>query len=237
VSVEVERLPTVSGPRPVVRHPVVGVVLIAVVAALAAWQRIPAIARDTLWAEDGRIFVQGAMDRGPIASLFIPYAGYVHTVPRLIASAVVSFVPVTGWALGMTAGACLVAGILAATVFVATRGIIRWMPARLVLAALTVLAPLAPREVLGDATNLHSLFLWTLFWIVLAAPRTRTSTIGLAVVGLLGALTEVQSLLLLPLLLVVVVLRDRRSGRGWERARREWARWIPRAAVLLGATA
>ncbi len=210
-------------PRPYIsRHPTLVLMAFGALAALAAWARIPAVARDTIWAEDGRNFLQGAIDSGPIGSLFIPYAGYLHTVPRMIAAVVESLVPVSGWALGMTAGSCIVAGTLTATVFVATRGIIAWMPVRIALASLTVLAPLAPREVLGDAANLHTLFLWTLFWIALSRPRTRAGVVGLSVVALLGALTEVQALFVLPLLLF--------------RPRDRW-RWPARAMLLVGAIA
>ncbi|MDP9026872.1 MAG: hypothetical protein M3N46_04855 [Actinomycetota bacterium] len=206
----------------VARHPLLLLAGFAMLASVAAWLRIPPLARDTLWAEDGREFLQGAIDGGPLESLVVPYAGYLHTVPRLLASFVVSFVPVSGWAIAMTAGSCLVAGVLAAAVFVATRDVVRWVPARVAIASLIVVAPLAPREVLGNAANLHSLFLFALFWIALARPRGRGESIGLAAVALLGALTEVQSLFLLPLLLVR--LRDRR-------------RMPVRAALLLGMAA
>jgi hypothetical protein len=202
------------------QHPTLLLVAFGVLAALAAWLRIPAVARDTLWAEDGRNFLQDAINVGPGNSLFIAYAGYLHTVPRMIAAAVESMLPVSGWALGMTAGSCVVAGALTVAVFVATRGVITWMPARLVIASLTVLAPLGPREVLGNAANLHSLFMWALFWIAVSRPRTRSSVIGLSVVALLGALTEVQSLFLLPLFLF-----------RW----RERRRWPARAMLLIGA--
>ncbi len=208
--------------RALARHRTLLLVAFGAVAAAAAWLRLPAIARDTLWAEDGRTFLQHALDTGPIASLVTPYAGYLHTVPRLLASVVVSFVPVSDWALGMTAGSCVVAGVLAAAILVATRDVVRWMPARVAIAALTVLAPLAPREVLGNAANLHSLFLWALLWIALARPRTRRTSIGLAIVALLGALTEIQVLFVLPLL--VFGLRDRR-------------RWPVGIALLVGSAA
>lgn len=204
------------------RHPTLVLMAFGALAAVAAWARIPAVARDTLWAEDGRNFLQGAIDSGPIGSLFVPYAGYLHTIPRMIAAVVESFVPVSGWALGMTAGSCIVAGGLAASVFVATRGIISWMPVRVALASLTVLAPLAPREVLGNAANLHTLVMWALFWIALSRPRTPASVVGLSLVALLGALTEVQALFLLPLLLFHP--RDR------------W-RWPARAMLVVGAIA
>lgn len=204
------------------QHPTLILFASAGLAGLAAWLRIPGVARDTLWAEDGRNFLQGAVDFGPLNSLFIPYAGYLHTVPRLIAGAVVQLLPVSEWARGMTAGSCAVAGVVAVTVFVASRGIVPWMPGRIAIASLTVLAPLAPREVLGNAANLHSLLLWALFWIALCRPRTRASVVGLSLVALCGALTEVQSLFLVPLLLFRI--RDR-------------GRWPTRAMLLLGAMA
>jgi hypothetical protein len=187
---------------------------------LTAWLRIPGVARDTLWAEDGRNFLQGAVDFGPVSSLFMPYAGYLHTVPRMIASTVVELTPVSDWALGMTAGSCVVAGVVTVTVFVASQAVISWMPGRIAIASLTVLAPLAPREVLGNAANLHSLLLWALFWIALSRPRSRASVVGLSLVALFGALTEVQSVFLLPLLLLRI--RDRQ-------------RWPARGFLLLGA--
>ncbi|WP_426515179.1 hypothetical protein ACPPVQ_11210 [Diaminobutyricibacter sp. McL0618] len=180
----------------------IAIALFAVAAAIAAWLRIPAVARNTLWAEDGRNFIQDAVNHGPLASLAIPYAGYLHTIPRLITAFTVSFVPVSQWADAVTAGSCLVAGILAAVVFVCTRDVVPWLPGRLLIAGLTVLAPLAPREVLGNAANVHSLVLWTVFWMLLYTPRTRAGSIALGVVALLGAATEIQCLVLLPLALI-----------------------------------
>jgi hypothetical protein len=190
--------------------------------AAAAWLRLPPVARDTLWAEDGRNFLQIALTGNPLDSLFTPYAGYLHFTPRLIAAGVVQFVPVAGYALAMTAGACLCAGLIAAVVLVCSRDVIAWMPARLVVASITVCDPLAAREVLGNTANLHSLFFWGMFWTLLHRPRTRAGGVAMSVFLLAGALTDIQSLLLLPLLLWKV---------------RDSARWLPRAAFLLGAAA
>ena len=93
-------------------------------------------------------------------------------------------------------------------VFVCTRDVIPWLPGRVLIAGLTVLAPLAPREVLGNAANVHSLVLWTVFWMLLYTPRTRAGSIALGIVALLGAATEIQCLFLLPLALIR--WRDRR---------------------------
>lgn len=203
----------------VARRTIVVTVLIGCLSAFAAWSRVPAIARDTLWAEDGRNFLQDALSFGPLDSLFLPYAGYLHTLPRIVAALTVQFVPVQFFALSMTAGACLAAGVMASIIYVCTRDVISWVPARVLIASLTVLAPLVPREVLGNMANLHSLVLWTMLWVLLYRPRTRAGRYALTVFALLGTLTEIESVFLLPLLL-------------WQPKDRR--RWTVRSAYLLG---
>ena len=46
-------------------------------------RNIHSITNAQLWAEDANIFLQGCLDYG-VKSLFMPYAGYLHTIPRLI---------------------------------------------------------------------------------------------------------------------------------------------------------
>ena len=200
-------------------HPFIWTLLIAAAALATAWLRLPTVARDTLWAEDGRNFLQDALDLGPLDSLFIPYAGYLHTLPRIITALIVGFVPVSSYALAMTAGSCIAGAVIASIVFVCSRDVVGWIPARVLIAMVTVLAPLAPREVSGNTANLHSLVLWTMFWILLYHPRTRVGSYLLALTALLGCLTEIQTVFLLPLLLWR--LRDR--GLKW-----------PRIAYLVG---
>jgi hypothetical protein len=224
---------TLTGPRRVyakttrivslwtARRTIVVTVLIGCLSAFAAWSRVPAIARDTLWAEDGRNFLQDALSFGPFDSLFLPYAGYLHTLPRIVAALTVQFVPVQFFALSMTAGACLAAGVMASIVYVCSRDVLSWVPARMLIASLTVLAPLVPREVLGNMANLHSLVLWTMLWVLLYRPRTRAGGYALTVFALLGTLTEIECVFLLPLLL-------------WQPKDRR--RWTVRGAYLLGVT-
>lgn len=202
------------------RRPAVQLGVLGLSCAVIAWLRIPAIARDTFWAEDGRTFISSAASGGP-SVLFQPYAGYLHTVPRLLAGSIV-LLPVNQWALATTASACAIAGALAVVVFVCTRDLVSWLPARILIAGLTVLAPYAPREVLGTLANVHSLFLWTLFWIVLSRPRSLRTAVVLSAVALLGTLTEIQALFLAPLLLLRS--RDRRV-------------WMVRAGLIAGMVA
>ena len=92
--------------------------------AVLVWFRLPPMAHDTVWAEDGRLFLFGAEQHGLFGVIFVPYAGYLQFVPRLIAGAVVQWLPAADWALGMTAGACLVTGAIACVVFVASRDVL-----------------------------------------------------------------------------------------------------------------
>jgi hypothetical protein len=188
--------------------------MVGVIASAIAWARIPPVARDTFWAEDGRTFIQSAIQSGPIASLFHPYAGYLHVIPRLLAAFTVSFVPVPQWAQAMTALSCVVAGLIA--------GLVAWRPARISLALLTVLTPLVAREVLGNAANLHSLLMWMGFWILIYRPRGRGGAIALSVLMTLAAFTEIQMVFLVPVLLF-----------RW----RDRTRWMPRAALVAGVAA
>jgi hypothetical protein len=202
-----------------------GAVIAAVVgltSAVAAWYRLDAVARDTLWAEDGRLFLERAASGPTLPTIAQPYAGYEQLIPRLMALATVRLVPVEWWALSMTALSCLAAGAVAAIVFLASREVVGWMPARIAISLLTVLTPLASREVLGNAANLHSLLFWGVLWVLLAVPRSRFGQVGYAVFVLCAALSETQVVFLLPLLLWR--MRDRRT-------------WLIKAALVLGAAA
>ena len=68
-------------------RPVLLLVALGLACAVVAWLRLPAIAHDTFWAEDGRTFVSQAALGGP-GVLLQPYAGYLHTIPRLVAAVV-----------------------------------------------------------------------------------------------------------------------------------------------------
>ncbi|GAB3390555.1 hypothetical protein GCM10027568_14780 [Humibacter soli] len=182
-----------------------------VASAALAFGRLTPTARDTLWAEDGKLFLAGAEQHGLLLT-FVPYSGYLQTIPRIIAAGVVGLLPVSAWALAMTVGSCLVAGVIAVTVFFASRAVVPPVLLRVVLAAVTVLLPLASREVLGNTANLHSVLMWGLFWLVLARPASRASAIAFSVFGLFAALSEIQAVFVVPLLIIA-----------W---RRPFGRWL-----------
>ncbi len=199
--------------RMALRHPgarTACFVVVAVIAATVLWFRLPPLAHDTLWAEDGRLFLAGAEQHGPFGASFVPYAGYLQFLPRLIAGAVVAGLPAAWWAYGITAGACLVTGLVACVVYVASRDVISSPGVRCVLAAVIILVPLGPRDVLGNAANLHSVLFWMCFWLLLVVPRTRGSAIGMSVLGFAAAASEIQTVFLIPQLILAA-----RRRFGW----------------------
>ena len=68
-------------PRPLSILELCGFLLFSI---LVLYTRMPERFRGFLWAEDGPVFIQQAYEMG-WQSIFYPYAGYLHLLPRLIA--------------------------------------------------------------------------------------------------------------------------------------------------------
>jgi hypothetical protein len=188
-------------PVPVARLPRWLAPLVLLSAAVLSWGRIPGDARATVWAEDGGRFLPARAADGFWATLLAPYDGYLHLWARGIVGIASTAFPLELYAPVVAALCCLVVGGVAALVLVCSSSVTTWLPARLALAAVTVLLPVAPVEVLGNAANLHWYLLWGSFWIVIHSPRTWRSSGILAVIGLTFALTEILTVLLAPLVL------------------------------------
>lgn len=204
----------------------VGAVGVFVLAVVLAWSRMPAAVRDVLWAEDGRTFLGEGVQYGTLGTLTRSYAGYLHQYPRIVAGIVQHVLPVEGWATGIAFGAVVGTGLVATVVFVCTRDLTaRLTPtaalaARVGIALAVVLVPIATNEVLGNLANVHAYFLWMMPFVLLYRPRSWWSSVALAAMTLLGALTETQAIVFAPLL--VLGLRARRT-------------WPVTAAFLVGA--
>ncbi|AIV40447.1 hypothetical protein [Curtobacterium sp. MR_MD2014] len=187
---------------------------VGLLAALAAWVRLGPVARGTAWAEDAGLFFREHLALGSAASVVEPYAGYLHVVPRLVVD--VGFaLPIAWYALTVTTLCCVLTGAACAGVFVLAADAVPSAVLRVVLAAVPVLLPTAPWEVLGNAANLHTTALLLAPWVFAHRARTRTGAVTLALVAVLVLTTEVQALLFLPLLLLAWVPgRDRARATG-----------------------
>lgn len=150
---------------------------------------------------------------------FDPYAGYLHLLPRLSADLVTALAPLPRYAVAVTAVSCLVVAIVAVVVYVCAGDVIGDRTSRVVVALVPTLLPITSWEVLGNLANLHWFLLWVTPWLLLRRYRTRTglvlATVGAAVI----ALTEIQAVLFVPLML-------------WHA--RDARRWPPRIALVVG---
>jgi hypothetical protein len=197
---------------------VAATVAVAIGTALLVWWRLGPVTRSTVWAEDGGVFLRERIALGPVDSLLHPYAGYLHLVPRVLVDLAWA-APVADYARVVSAGACVVVGLVAATVFVLARDVVPSWPLRLVLAVVPALLPLTPYEIGGNAANLHWFLLLAAPWCFAYRSRTWWGSAAVAVVTAAVVLTELQTVVFLPLLLLAwLPLRDASGARAWPRA-------------------
>jgi hypothetical protein len=170
------------------------------------------IALDTVYAEDGSVFLADAVDGSPIGALASSYAGYYHLVPRTLAALAAAF-PAPAAAAVLALSAAAVTATLALLVYVASAGHLASPVARVLVAAPVVVAPLAQEEVPNSIANLHWPLLYTVFWLMIWTPAGRAGRILAPAVVALTALSDILVLVFLPLAAVrLLVRRDRYSA-------------------------
>ncbi len=174
---------------------------IVVVGTLITLLRVPVSHLDTLWAEDGGLFLKQHIDG--TAGLFRAYAGYQHLIPRIVTGILASTVPLEAYGIVVFVTCAILTGATGAAIFWLSRDLVPWLPARLGLAGITFLLPLSSVEVIGNLADFHTYCLWLMPWLLLYRPRAFLSGIGWGVVAFVCAMTEIQSILFLPLLLLM----------------------------------
>ena len=166
---------------------------------------------NSLWAEDGYLFLADALRWSFFHALTTPYNGYLNTVSRLIAEPV-SKLPVQWFAPAMAvAGAAIVTGC-AFVVWRSSAGHIRSTALRGVLVGVLVLPPVVGIEMLDDVTYSIWYLLFASFWVLLWRPSTLAGSFGAGVLLFLTAVSNALTVLLLPIwLLRLVAVRDHRD--------------------------
>ncbi len=155
---------------------------------------------DTIWQEDGGIFLSHAWKDPFLDTLGQVYNSYLHVVPRLLAGIVALF-PLKYAALGLTLSACMTMSALGVYVFYASKAIYTNTWARALLGVMIVLLPAGGYETSGNIANLHWYFLYAAFWALVAAPRDRRGVIVGALVCLGAVLSDPLAGLIMPLVL------------------------------------
>jgi hypothetical protein len=165
----------------------------------------------SLWAEDGAIYLSGAVHNSFGGSLFDTYATYLVFVPRLIAELADLF-PLRDAPAALTVISCAVVALSGLVVWVASRGLIESPHLRGALALLTVLAPVGGLESTASAAYVPWYMLFATFWILLWRPRTLTVAASAGVFALLTGMSTPGVWFFIPLaLLRTLACRDRRD--------------------------
>jgi hypothetical protein len=179
-------------------------VLVATLLQLARQEGVSPL--DTVWAEDGSVFLVGAMS-DPLGAIPDLYTGYLHVVPRLVA-VVASVVPLTQASLILSGGAAFIVALLSLYVLVATSGIFRERWAPVALAAMMVVVPAAGIEAANNVTNLRWFLLFAAFWALLHRVRSPAGVVVSSIVVAAATLSDPLTLLLLPLAVIAWMSRD-----------------------------
>ena len=167
---------------------------------------------NTVWAEDGAVFLRDAYNRPFSHALFHTYAGYMHLVPRLLAE-LASEVPVNDASIVMTGGAAVIVAMLAVIVFRASRDVMSSVPVRVALAAAMVVLPATALETLDNAANLHWYLIFAAFWVLLWRPSSRTERVVGCAVLVCAAMSDPLTAVLAPLALARWVALPNRGDR------------------------
>lgn len=170
---------------------------------------------ETVWAEDGGIFLEAAL-RDPLpTNVAQVYAGYLHLYPRLVAEAV-AFLPVSSADTAFALAAAATSAVCALLIAVGTAGHLRHRSLRYALGAATVLTAAAGPESLNSIALSQWFLAAAAFVAVLWVPPSRVGAVVVAVVLAVTMLSAPLALVLVPVaglrLLVLSRLRDRLPG-------------------------
>jgi hypothetical protein len=167
---------------------------------------------NTVWAEDGPIYLQAALTQNFLHAVFSPYAGYLVVAPRLIAEAA-TLVPLEYAPAAISILSALVAALSGLAVWQASEGHVRDPYLRGGLALATVLAATAGQETLDSAAYAPWYMLAASFWLLFLRPRTNWGAWLAGAFLLLTGLSTPGVWFFLPLAaLRALALRDRRDA-------------------------
>jgi hypothetical protein len=166
----------------------------------------------SLWAEDGAVYLSGAVHNGFGGSLFDTYATYLVFVPRLIAELADLF-PLHDAPAALTVISCAVVALSGLIVWEASGGLIESPWLRGGLALLIVLAPVGGLESTASAAYVPWYMLFATFWILLWRPQTTQVALGAGVFALLTGMSTPGVWFFIPLaLLRTLACRDGRDA-------------------------
>lgn len=172
----------------------------------------PSSALNSLWAEDGPVFLGTALTQDFLGALTATQAGYLVVLPRLVTEAG-TIVPLQEAPLAMNLASSLVIAAGGLAVWFASAGHIRSAVLRALLVALMVLPPVSGMEVVASPTNVAWQTTFAVFWLLLWRPATTWGACLSGLLILLGGLSTPAVLFFAPIaLLRAVAIRDHRDA-------------------------
>jgi hypothetical protein len=169
------------------------------------------VSLNSLWAEDGSIFLHDALTQSFSHTVFAPYANYMVVVPRLIAEGA-SLPALQDAPVAISVLSAMVVSLSGLAVWFATAGHIRNPYLRATLATLTVLVPVSGLESLDSAAYVPWYMLFATFWILLWRPGTLVGTALASLFVFATALSSPGVWFFSPLAaLRAIAIRDRRD--------------------------
>jgi hypothetical protein len=184
------------------------VVAIVVLTAVQLFHGSGLPAYETLWAEDGSRFLQGALEH---RSIFETHAGYGQVAPRLVGWGAAQ-ISLDDAALWFAIVSSVVTALLALAVFWLSDFVVRPWLLRAVIALSFVLPAVLVPESLANAANLQWPFLAACFWALARPTKGWRDGAVCGAILVVTALSSSVAFVYLPLAALVVALRRRRAA-------------------------
>lgn len=192
-----------------------GVVLVSFLVLAAVLQLLrlgPSSALNSLWAEDGPVFLTAALTHDFFSALFAPHAEYLVVMPRLIAE-IGAVVPLHDAPLAMNLATVIVVALSGVAVWFASAGHIHNAYLRALLVALMVLCPVSSIETVATPTNVAWYMTFAVFWLLLWRPATRWGAGLSALLILATGLSTPATFFFAPIAVMrAIAIRDRRDA-------------------------
>lgn len=171
----------------------------------------PGVTKD-LFAEDGPVYLGGALTHGFFDSVTTPYAEYLVVLPRLLGE-VATIPPLRFAPEAMNIGAVLLVAASGLAVWVGSGGLVRNNYLRALLVALALMPPAGGLETVVSATNVAWQTSFAVFWLLLWRAETDWSASLGALLILATGLSSPTIFFFTPLaVLRAIVIRDRRDA-------------------------
>lgn len=169
-------------------------------------------AADAIYAEDGAIYLQEAIDFPFPEDFLIPYAGYTDITARVLGN-FVSLFPLEKYTLAILFSVSFVLTSIGFLVYISSRDTIRNFRLRVLLSVGLILLPIGNFESVGNITNLHFYLMAGCLFLLVGKniPQTR-NFFGVFFI-ILSSLSTPLMIFYLPIIMISVLISTKHRVR------------------------